>query len=79
MSQRATRASCRSPAGSREVDRGQARAWLPSILGVELVLLGSLDDPFDRMIVSAARATKRPLLTGDARIAESGLVDVVWD
>ncbi len=101
----------------REVDRGQARVWLPSIIGVELVmlaetkrrvptvadleaatrrnrevrilphdlaqslefaLLGSLGDPFDRMIVAAARATKRPLITGDGRIAESGLVDVVW-
>lgn len=45
----------------------------------EFALLGSLRDPFDRMIVSAARATKRPLISADARIRDSGLVDVVWE
>lgn len=45
----------------------------------EFALLGALADPFDRMIVAAARATRRPLVTADATIAESGLVDVVWD
>ena len=79
------------------VDVGKARAWIPSIVGVELTLLGeagrrlmdvaeldaatrrnaevrilpqdlaqltefallsTLDDPFDRMIVAAARATR---------------------
>jgi PIN domain nuclease of toxin-antitoxin system len=45
----------------------------------EFALLASLADPFDRMIVAAARATKRALITADAKIAESGLVDVIWD
>lgn len=45
----------------------------------EFALLSSLDDPFDRLIVAAARALARPLITGDSRIAESGLVEVVWD
>jgi PIN domain nuclease of toxin-antitoxin system len=102
----------------RAVDVGRARAWIPSIVGVELTLIGeagrlrlgvaeleavvrrndevrilahdlaqasefavlrSLADPFDRMIVAAARATDRPLLTADTTIAASGLVDVVWD
>jgi PIN domain nuclease of toxin-antitoxin system len=102
----------------RDVDAGRARAWLPSIVGVELTLLGeagrrligvaeieaatrrnegirvlpqdltqvtefallaALADPFDRMIVAAARAAKRPLITADDSIAESGLVDVIWD
>ena len=102
----------------REVDAGRARAWLPSIMGVELTLLaeagrrligvaeieaatkrnegvrllpqdlaqvteftllGALSDPFDRMIVSAARAIQRPLITADSNIADSGLVDVIWD
>jgi PIN domain nuclease of toxin-antitoxin system len=102
----------------RAVDVGRARAWIPSIVGVELALLGeagrlrlgvaeleaatkrndevrilghdlaqanefallgSLADPFDRMIVAAARAIELPLVTADTTIAASGLVDVVWD
>lgn len=102
----------------RDVDAGRARAWLPSIVGVELILLAeagrrligvaeieaatkrnegirvlpqeltqvaefalltALADPFDRMIVAAARAAKHPLITADDTIAESGLVDVIWD
>jgi PIN domain nuclease of toxin-antitoxin system len=101
----------------RAVDAGRARAWIPSIVGIELTLLGesghfhigvaeleaatkrnsevrilsqdlahasefallgSLADPFDRMIVAAARAADLPLVTADATIAASGLVDVVW-
>ncbi len=102
----------------RSVDAGRARAWIPSIVGVELALLGeagrlrlgvaeleaatkrndevrilphdlrqstefallrALPDPFDRMVVAAARAAKFPLLTADPTITASGLVDVVWD
>jgi PIN domain nuclease of toxin-antitoxin system len=102
----------------RRVDAGRARAWVPSIVGVELTLLNeagrrlisvaeldaatkrnrevrilphdlgqasefsllsALSDPFDRMIVSAARAAKLPLLTADSRIADSDLVEVIWD
>jgi PIN domain nuclease of toxin-antitoxin system len=102
----------------REVDRGGARAWIPSIVGTELtllaehgkrlagvaelevatlrndhvrvlpldlaqatefVLLGMLCDPFDRMIVAAARVAGHPLLTADGAIGESGLVEVIWD
>jgi PIN domain nuclease of toxin-antitoxin system len=42
-------------------------------------LLPALDDPFDRLIVAAARALNCPLITSDTSISESGLVDVVWD
>ena len=35
-------------------------------------------DPFDRLIVSAARALDATLITRDATIAESGLVRAVW-
>jgi PIN domain nuclease of toxin-antitoxin system len=45
----------------------------------EFALLAVLDDPFDRMIVAAARAGRYPLVTADVAIADSGLVDVVWD
>jgi PIN domain nuclease of toxin-antitoxin system len=100
------------------VDTGEARAWIPSIVAIELTLLHeagrrvvtvadlhaatkrnaevrilphdlrqsnefallvALDDPFDRMIVAAARAIERPLITADVQIRESGLVDVIWD
>ena len=100
------------------VDAGEARAWVPAVVGVELTLLheagrrlvtaadlqaatnrnrevrvlpmelaqtlefallGALPDPFDRMIVAAARATGRPLISADANIRESGLVEVTWD
>lgn len=46
---------------------------------IEFALLTSLKDPFDRMIVGAARATNRQLITADERIRESGLVEVVWE
>ena len=45
----------------------------------EFALLAAVEDPFDRMIVAAARATGRPLITGDQRIGDSGLVSVLWD
>jgi PIN domain nuclease of toxin-antitoxin system len=45
----------------------------------EFALLTALSDPFDRLIVAAARAGRHPLVTADVAIAESGLVDVVWD
>ena len=35
-------------------------------------------DPFDGLIVAAARALKLPLLTRDALIRESGVVAVIW-
>ncbi|HEX9619673.1 MAG TPA: hypothetical protein VF989_06045 [Polyangiaceae bacterium] len=45
----------------------------------EFVLLSSLRDPFDRMIVAAARTVEHPLITSDQAIAASGLVAVIWD
>jgi PIN domain nuclease of toxin-antitoxin system len=41
--------------------------------------LGGLRDPFDRMIVAAARTGPYPMLSADNLIAASKLVDVVWD
>lgn len=63
------------------LDRSSHLRLLPHDLtqALEFSLLRSLDDPFDRMIVAAARATRRPLVTADQRIANSGLVDVLWD
>jgi PIN domain nuclease of toxin-antitoxin system len=45
----------------------------------EFALLESLVDPFDRMIVAAARVADAPLLTADTGIRGSALVEVVWD
>jgi PIN domain nuclease of toxin-antitoxin system len=45
----------------------------------EFVLLGSLRDPFDRLVVAAARCLGVPLFTADSNITASRLVSVVWD
>jgi len=38
----------------------------------------TLADPYDRLIVAQARVAGLPLITGDDRIQESGLVRTVW-
>jgi PIN domain nuclease of toxin-antitoxin system len=45
---------------------------------VEFVLLPGLSDPFDRMIVAAARTSGAPLLTADDAIEASALVETIW-
>lgn len=40
--------------------------------------LGSIADPFDRLIVSAARSKGAILITRDATLAEGGLVETLW-
>jgi len=40
--------------------------------------LVTLRDPFDRLIVSAARSVGAALVTRDGQIADSGLVETVW-
>lgn len=45
----------------------------------EFVLLESLTDPFDRLIVAAARGAGVPLITADMTIDESALVETIWD
>jgi PIN domain nuclease of toxin-antitoxin system len=45
----------------------------------QFALLPGLRDPFDRMIVAAARAVGCALISADGTIADSGLVTVVWD
>jgi PIN domain nuclease of toxin-antitoxin system len=40
--------------------------------------LPGLRDPFDRLVAGTAVAAGLPLITPDARIAESGRVRVVW-
>ncbi len=45
----------------------------------EFILVGTLKDPFDRLVVAAARAAGAPLITADTRIEESALVETIWD
>jgi PIN domain nuclease of toxin-antitoxin system len=45
----------------------------------EFAMLSSVRDPFDRMVIAAARAAKVPLITADESIASSGLVQTLWD
>jgi len=45
----------------------------------EFVLLESLADPFDRLVVAAARSAGAPLITADTLIDQSALVETIWD
>jgi PIN domain nuclease of toxin-antitoxin system len=45
----------------------------------EFALLRGVTDPFDRLIMAAARSLGCPLVTADERIAASGMVQVIWD
>ena len=45
----------------------------------EFASLPSLRDPFDRLLVAAARSIGCPLVTADGTIATSGLVQAIWD
>jgi PIN domain nuclease of toxin-antitoxin system len=40
--------------------------------------LGMIRDPFDRLILAAARALEARLMTRDQALADSGLVEAVW-
>lgn len=57
-------------------------AYHPLELSVEQVLLAAEQrpdaDPFDALIVAAARLLDLPLVTGDREIAESALVKTLW-
>lgn len=56
------------------------RFWpLDLVQAREFVLLRSIRDPFDRLIVSAARAARCPLVSCDEALSRSGLVEMVWD
>lgn len=46
---------------------------------MEFILLSSLQDPFDRLIIAAARVSSAPLLSADERMTQSGLAEIIWD
>lgn len=77
-------------AGRNVIGPGELRGLLekkPSfrLLGMDLrdaaefALLRALQDPFDRLVVAAARVAGVPLITADERIVQSGLVETIWD
>lgn len=45
----------------------------------EFALLQSVRDPFDRMVLAAARAAGAPLITADTELHNLALVEVLWD
>lgn len=46
---------------------------------IEFAALDTIADPFDRMIVAAARVAKLPLITSDQLVTELALADTIWD
>ncbi|HYT58119.1 MAG TPA: PIN domain-containing protein [Verrucomicrobiae bacterium] len=46
---------------------------------LEAATFTTVRDPYDRLIIAQARVTGLPLITGDGKIQESGLVRTVWD
>jgi PIN domain nuclease of toxin-antitoxin system len=46
---------------------------------LEAATFTTITDPYDRLIIAQARVTGLPLITGDGKIQESGLVRTVWD
>lgn len=45
----------------------------------EFAALATIRDPFDRLIVSATRSVRGILITRDGTLADSGLVETLWD
>ena len=46
---------------------------------LEAAIFTTMRDPYDRLIIAQARVAGLPLITGDTKIQESGLVRTVWD
>ena len=46
---------------------------------LEAATFTTIRDPYDRLIIAQARVVGLPLITGDEKILESGLVRTVWD
>ena len=44
----------------------------------QFAALTVIRDPFDRLIVSAARCAQAALIARDARLADCGLVETIW-
>ena len=76
------RVNLRRPLDAFAADLFSNPAYQPLDLTVEQVVLADArrpnDDPFDALIVAAARALDLPLVTWDRAIVESKIVRTVW-
>lgn len=61
------------------VQPGFRLAPLDMTQAMEFALLQQIDDPFDRMVVAAARAAGAPLITADGEIRATALVQTIWE
>ena len=50
-----------------------------TVILVEASTFTTMRDPYDRSIIAHARVAGLPLITGDQKIQNSGLVRAVWD
>jgi PIN domain nuclease of toxin-antitoxin system len=64
----------------RAIDGSPSLRFLALDLGQldEFASLATIRDPFDRLIVSAARSLRATLITRDAALQDTGLVDTIW-
>lgn len=46
---------------------------------LEAATFTTIRDPYDRLIIAQARVAGAPLITGDGKIQESGLVRTLWN
>jgi PIN domain nuclease of toxin-antitoxin system len=69
------------PELSSAMRQSQALRFLPLDLKQldEFAAHQTIRDPFDRLILSAARVVGGKLITRDERLSESGLLETVWD
>ena len=79
---RAVRINLRRPVRTFFADLFSNPAYQPHVLEADQVFdadeLRFTRDPFDALIVAAARTLALPLLTRDADIRASGAVRVIW-
>jgi PIN domain nuclease of toxin-antitoxin system len=50
-----------------------------TVVLLEAATFPTIRDPYDRLIIAQARVAGVPLITGDEKIQESGLVRTIWD
>ncbi len=69
------------PGLRRAMDVSPGFRFLPLALEPldEFAALATIRDPFDRLIVGATRSVRGILITRDGSLADSGLVETLWD
>ena len=74
------RVSVGLPELRRAMDANAGFRFLPLDLPQldEFAALATIRDPFDRLIVSAARNVRGTLITRDRAVVDSGVVETIW-